>query len=137
MTSRGNVILEFSILAQPTTAGMILAQAASSDLGPLRSLSWQASLSCVSEACRLFLIQKILRAKAMDYHWKIFEGQDGQTYVTIYHDNGQALYTSEGYTTRKAAVETLENFLRAVRRVNATTRQIVARYSVSSTDVQS
>jgi uncharacterized protein YegP (UPF0339 family) len=91
----------------------------------------------VGKTHRLFLIQKILRAKAMDYHWKIFEGQDGQTYVNIKHVNGQTLYTSEGYTTRKAAVETLENFLRAVRRVNATTRQIVARYSVSSTDVQS
>jgi uncharacterized protein YegP (UPF0339 family) len=93
----------------------------------------------VGKTHRLFLIQKILRAKAMDYHWKIFEGQDGQTYVTIYHDNGQALYTSEGYTTKQAAVDTLENFVRGVRTVDPYRRsdEIVARYSVSSTDVQS
>ena len=73
----------------------------------------------------------------MDYHFKIFEGKDGQIYVTIYHDNGQALYTSEGYTTRQAAVETLENFLRAVRCVNATAQEIVARHAVNSTSGQS
>ena len=73
----------------------------------------------------------------MDYRFRIFEGADGQTYVTIQHANGQALYTSEGYTTKQAAVDTLENFLRAVRCVNATATEIVARHSVSSTEVQS
>ena len=72
----------------------------------------------------------------MDYRFRIFEGADGQTYVTIQHANGQALYTSEGYTTRKAAIETLENFFRAIRFVNATAVEIVARYSVSSTEPQ-
>ena len=73
----------------------------------------------------------------MDYRFRIFEGADGQTYVTIQHANGQALYTSEGYTTKQAAVDTLENFLRAVQCVSATAVEIVARYSVSSTEVQS
>ena len=75
----------------------------------------------------------------MDYRFRIFEGADGQTYVTIQHANGQALYTSEGYTTRKAAVETLQNFIRGVRMLhhNFAATEIVARYSVSSTEVQS
>ena len=73
----------------------------------------------------------------MDYQFDFFEGRDGQTYVNIKHVNGQTLYTSEGYTTKQAAVDTLENFLRAVRCVNATAPEIVARYSVSSTEVQS
>ena len=71
----------------------------------------------------------------MDYRFRIFEGADGQTYVTIQHANGQALYTSEGYTTKQAAVDTLENFLRAVRLLPLpmTSKEIVARYSASST----
>ena len=76
----------------------------------------------------------------MDYRFRIFEGADGQTYVTIQHANGQALYTSEGYTTRQAAVETLQNFIRGVRMLRnspASTRDIVAWYTVSNTEVQS
>ena len=73
----------------------------------------------------------------MDYEFDFFEGRDGQTYVNIKHVNGQTLYTSEGYTTRQAAVDTLENFLRDVRFVNATATEIVARYSTSNTEVQS
>jgi len=73
----------------------------------------------------------------MDYEFDFFEGKDGQTYVNIKHRNGQTLYTSEGYTTKQAAVDTLENFLRAVRFVNATSTEIVARYSATSTEVQS
>lgn len=75
----------------------------------------------------------------MDYRFRIFEGADGQTYVTIQHANGQALYTSEGYTTRQAAVETLQNFIRGVRMLhhNFAATEIVARYSVSNTEVQS
>lgn len=73
----------------------------------------------------------------MDYTFDFFEGRDGQIYLNIKHVNGQTLYTSEGYTTRQAAIDTLENFLRAVRCVNATATEIVARHSVSSTEVQS
>lgn len=73
----------------------------------------------------------------MDYRFRIFEGKDGQTYVTIQHTNGQPLYTSEGYKTRRAAVETLENFVRAVQRASAIAVEVVAKYSVSSTEVQS
>ena len=73
----------------------------------------------------------------MDYHFEFFEGRDGQTYLNIKHVNGQTLYTSEGYTTKQAAIDTLENFLRSVRCVNATATEIVARHSVSSTEVQS
>ena len=72
-----------------------------------------------------------------DYNFRLFQGSDSQWYITIEHANGQALYTSEGYTTKQAAVDTLENFLRAVRCVNATATEIVARHSVSSTEVQS
>lgn len=73
----------------------------------------------------------------MNYRFKIFEGQDGQTYVTIRHVNGQALYTSEGYTTRQAAVDTLEAFIRGVRMADSTfvAHEIVAIHS--DTDVQS
>ena len=76
----------------------------------------------------------------MDYRFRIFEGADGQTYVTIQHANGQALYTSEGYKTRKAAIETLQNFIRGVRalyRSPATIDEIIAKHSVSSTEAQS
>ena len=74
----------------------------------------------------------------MDYRFRIFEGADSQTYVTIQHVNGQALYTSEGYTTRQAAVETLQNFIRHLRmHCNSAANDIVAKYSVSSTEVQS
>ena len=76
----------------------------------------------------------------MNYRFKIFEGSDGQTYVTIQHANGQALYTSEGYTTKQAAVETLQNFIRGMRalyRSPATIDEIIAKHSVSSTEAQS
>ena len=75
----------------------------------------------------------------MDYEFDFFEGRDGQTYVNIKHVNGQTLYTSEGYTTKQAAVDTLENFLRAVRLLPLpmTSKEIVARYSASSTEAQS
>lgn len=75
----------------------------------------------------------------MNYRFRIFEGQDGQTYVNIKHVNGQTLYTSEGYTTKQAAVDTLENFIRGVRTVDLYrgSDEIVARYSTSDTDVQS
>jgi len=71
----------------------------------------------------------------MDYQFDFFEGRDGQTYVNIKHVNGQTLYTSEGYKTKQAAVDTLENFLRAVRLLPLpmTSKEIVARYSASST----
>jgi len=91
----------------------------------------------VGEACRLFLNHE--RAKAMDYRFRIFEGADGQTYVTIQHANGQALYTSEGYKTRKAAIETLQNFIRGVRMLhhNYAATEIVARHTLTSTESQS
>ena len=75
----------------------------------------------------------------MDYRFRIFEGKDGQTYVTIQHANGQALYTSEGYTTRKAAVETLQNFIRGVRLLPLPmgSGEIVAKHTATSTEVQS
>ena len=74
----------------------------------------------------------------MDYQFDFFEGRDGQTYVNVKHVNGQTLYTSEGYTTKQAAVDTLENFLRAVRLLPLpiTSKEIVARYSISSTESQ-
>lgn len=75
----------------------------------------------------------------MDYTFDFFEGRDGQTYVTIQHANGQALYTSEGYTTRQAAVETLQNFIRGVRMLhhNYAATEIVARHTLNSAESQS
>ena len=49
-----------------------------------------------------------------DYRFRIFQGSDSQWYITIEHVNGQALYTSEGYTRTESAVNSLENFLKAV-----------------------
>jgi uncharacterized protein YegP (UPF0339 family) len=74
----------------------------------------------------------------MDYTFDFFEGKDGQTYVNIKHVNGQTLYTSEGYTTKQAAVDTLENFIRGVRAVDLYrgSDEIVARYTTSDADVQ-
>ena len=74
----------------------------------------------------------------MNYRFRIFEGQDGQTYVTIRHVNGQALCTSEGYTTRQAAVDMLENFIRGVRTVDPHrgSDEIVAMHTTSDADVQ-
>ena len=64
-----------------------------------------------------------------DYDFRVFQGSDSQWYVTIEHVNGQALYTSEGYTREASAVETLENFIRAVRQtasLEVTTESLVA-----------
>jgi uncharacterized protein YegP (UPF0339 family) len=47
----------------------------------------------------------------MKYRVEYFEGEDGQWYTSIKHVNGQKLFTSEGYTRRESAVETLENFI--------------------------
>lgn len=83
--------------------------------------------------------EKVRVGFEFEYRFRIFEGKDGQTYVTIQHTNGQAIYTSEGYTTRRAAIETLENFLEVVggARLSFHPQDLVARYSVSSTEVQS
>ena len=59
-----------------------------------------------------------VETKAVNYKFRIFQGSDTQWYITIEHVNGQCLYTSEGYTTRQAAVNTLENFIRGVRMVH-------------------
>ena len=64
-----------------------------------------------------------------DYNFRLFQGSDSQWYITIEHVNGQALYTSEGYTREASAVETLENFIRAVRQtasLEVTTESLVA-----------
>ena len=50
----------------------------------------------------------------MKYRVEYFEGEDGQWYTSIRHKNGQKLYTSEGYTRRESAVETLENFIEGI-----------------------
>ena len=50
----------------------------------------------------------------MKYRVEYFEGEDGQWYTSIKHVNGERLYTSEGYTRRESAVETLENFIEEV-----------------------
>ena len=49
-----------------------------------------------------------------DYNFRLFQGSDSQWYITIEHVNGEALYTSEGYTRTESAVKSLENFLKAV-----------------------
>ena len=76
----------------------------------------------------------------MVYEFDFFDGNDGQTYLNIKHVNGQTLYTSEGYTTKQAAVDTLENFLDAIRSVSlnfADGKLLVARYSTSTAEAQS
>jgi uncharacterized protein YegP (UPF0339 family) len=47
------------------------------------------------------------------YRFVILERPTG-FYVSIRHTNGQPIYTSEAYTTRHAAMESLVNFLNAV-----------------------
>jgi uncharacterized protein YegP (UPF0339 family) len=47
----------------------------------------------------------------MQYRFEYNQGEDGQWYTSIRHVNGEKLYTSEGYTRRESAVETLQNFL--------------------------
>jgi uncharacterized protein YegP (UPF0339 family) len=132
--------MAFLVVAWATCQDMILTQAASSGdpvpwcrrAGKSRLVVWVRLAAC-------FFYHERARAKAMDYRFRIFEGADGQTYVTIQHANGQALYTSEGYKTRKAAIETLENFLEVVggARLFFYPQDLVARYTVSSTEVQS
>jgi len=50
----------------------------------------------------------------MKYRFEYNEGQDGQWYTSIKHVNGQKLFTSEGYTRRESACETLENFVSGI-----------------------
>ena len=64
-----------------------------------------------------------------DYRFRIFQGSDSQWYITIEHVNGQALYTSEGYTREESAVLSLENFLDAVMQLGE------ARLSIRAQDI--
>ena len=71
-----------------------------------------------------------------DYRFRIFQGSDSQWYITIEHVNGQALYTSEGYTREESAVLSLENFLDAVMqlgkaRLSIRAQDIVAQRTIS------
>ena len=71
-----------------------------------------------------------------DYRFRIFQGSDSQWYITIEHVNGQALYTSEGYTREESAVLSLENFLDAVMllgeaRLSVRAQRIVAQHTIS------
>ena len=59
-----------------------------------------------------------MEAKAVNYRFRSFQGSDQQWYITIEHVNGQSLYTSEGYTRKESAIETLENFIGGIRAVN-------------------
>jgi len=63
--------------------------------------------------CPLFLThtKHNRKATAMKYRVEYNQGEDGQWYTSIRHVNGERLYTSEGYTRRESAVETLENFI--------------------------
>ena len=71
-----------------------------------------------------------------DYRFRIFQGSDSQWYITIEHVNGQALYTSEGYTREESAVLSLENFLDAVMqlgeaRLSICAKDLVAQHTIS------
>lgn len=71
-----------------------------------------------------------------DYRFRIFQGSDTQWYMTIEHVNGQALYTSEGYTREESAVLSLENFLDAVMqlgeaRLSIRAQDLVAHHTIS------
>ena len=71
-----------------------------------------------------------------DYRFRIFQGSDSQWYITIEHVNGQALYTSEGYTREESAVLSLENFLDAVMqlgeaRLSIRAEDLVADHAIS------
>jgi len=50
----------------------------------------------------------------MKYRFEHNQGEDGQWHTSIRHVNGERLYTSEGYTRRESAVETLQNFVEGV-----------------------
>jgi len=49
----------------------------------------------------------------MDYKFLILHRPSG-FYVSIRHKNGQVLYVSEAYTTRQAAIDTLQNFIAGI-----------------------
>ena len=71
-----------------------------------------------------------------NYRFRIFQGSDSQWYITIEHVNGQALYTSEGYTREESAVLSLENFLDAVMqlgeaRLSIRAEELVAHHAIS------
>jgi uncharacterized protein YegP (UPF0339 family) len=74
-----------------------------------------------------------VETKAVNYRFRIFQGSDSQWYITIEHVNGQALYTSEGYTRKESAIETLENFLGGVRMANPMhdSQALVAQHTIS------
>ena len=71
-----------------------------------------------------------------DYRFRIFQGSDAQWYIAIEHVNGQALYTSEGYTREESAVLSLENFLDAVMqlgeaRLSIRAQDLVTQHTIS------
>ena len=77
------------------------------------SLAGSISGLCPRYPAALFLIHTNTnrKATAMKYRVEYNQGEDGQWYTSIRHVNGERLYTSEGYTRRESAVETLENFI--------------------------
>ena len=82
--------------------------------------------------------EKVQIGLEFEYRFRIFEGADGQTYVTIQHANGQALYTSEGYTRTESAIKSLENFLAAVMELSDREKELccedlVAQHTTTST----
>jgi uncharacterized protein YegP (UPF0339 family) len=50
----------------------------------------------------------------MKYRVEYNQGEDGQWYTSIRHVNGERLYTSEGYTRRESAVDSLTNFVESM-----------------------
>ncbi len=50
----------------------------------------------------------------MDYEFQIFNGEDGQVYARIVHQNGQTIFVSEGYTRRQSAIDSLTNFVESM-----------------------
>jgi uncharacterized protein YegP (UPF0339 family) len=50
----------------------------------------------------------------MDYEFQIFNGEDGQVYARIVHQNGQTIFVSEGYTRRQSAIDSVTNFVRSM-----------------------
>jgi uncharacterized protein YegP (UPF0339 family) len=50
----------------------------------------------------------------MDYKFRIFNGEDGQVYARIVHQNGQTIFVSEGYTRRQSAIDSLTNFVESM-----------------------
>ena len=69
----------------------------------------------------------------MNYRFRSFQGSDSQWYITIEHVNGQCLYTSEGYTRKESAIETLENFIGDVRMAHPIhdSEALVAKHTIS------